>query len=136
MRGTPKNQEFIYKKLFILTRLNSSHFQSTLHLMQSIHLLGFFPHCSKQFLNSSILMPFSASAIFCFTSLTSAKCCPLRTFFIWGNKTNQTNKQTKCLGQDWVNREAGAQRSSPFWQTLLNIYPHVGRCACKSPITK
>ena len=49
-------------------------------------LIEMFFHCSKQFLNSSILMLFSASAIFCFTSSTLAKHFPLRTFFIWGNK--------------------------------------------------
>ena len=50
------------------------------------HLLRCSFHCSEQFLNSLSLMPFSASAIFCFTSSTSAKHFPLRTFFIWGNK--------------------------------------------------
>ena len=64
---------------------------------------------SKQFLNSLILMPFSASVIFCFTSSTSAKHFPLRTFFIWGNKK-------KCpLGRDWVNRESGAWGHAVFW---------------------
>ena len=51
-----------------------------------MHPLRHFSHCSKQFLHSSILMPFSASATFCFTSCTLAKCFPLRTFFILGNK--------------------------------------------------
>ena len=32
--GTPKNPEFIYKKLCILTCLNLSHLQSILHLLQ------------------------------------------------------------------------------------------------------
>ena len=39
-----------------------------------------------QFSNSWTLMPFRASAIFCFTSFTWAGRFPLRTFFIWGNK--------------------------------------------------
>ena len=38
------------------------------------------PH--QQGLNSLILMAFSASVIFCFTSSTLAKCFPLRTIFI------------------------------------------------------
>ena len=52
----------------------------------AIHLSRHFFHCSKQFLNSLILMPFSASAIFCFTSFTLAKHFPLGPFFIWGSK--------------------------------------------------
>ena len=92
------NQEFTYKNcVFILTCLNFSHLQSTLHLMQYTYRDTFF-HCSKQFLNSSILIPFSASAVFCFTSTTLAKHFPLRTFFIQGNKKC-------CSGQDQVNRE-------------------------------
>ena len=61
-RGNPKTQNlFIKNCVFILTLLNFSHLQSTLHLMQYTYQ-DFF-HCSKQFLNSSILMHFSASAI-------------------------------------------------------------------------
>ena len=45
-----------------------------------------FFHCSEQFLNKSVLMFFSASAIFCFTSSTQAKCLSLRTFVIRENK--------------------------------------------------
>ena len=52
---------------------------STFHLMQYTYR-DVFPTAQN------ILMPFSASAVFCFTSSTSAKCFPLRTFFIWGNK--------------------------------------------------
>ena len=39
-----------------------------------------FSHHSKQFLNSTILMPFSSSAVPFFTSSTWGKCFPLRTF--------------------------------------------------------
>ena len=63
-----------------------------------------FFHCSKQLLNSSILMPFSASAMFFSASSTLAKHFPLRTFFIWGN-------QKSLLGQDW---EGGAWESCLF----------------------
>ena len=52
----------------------------------------------------------SASAIFCFTFFTSAKCFPVRTFIIWRNNNNK-----KLLGPDQVNREAGAQGSCCFW---------------------
>ena len=73
--GSPKPQNlFIKSCVFILTCLNFSHLQSTLHLMQYTYL-DVFSHCSKQFLNSMILMPFSAPAVFRFTSCTK-----------WGNK--------------------------------------------------
>ena len=52
-------------------------------------------------------MPFSASAIFYFTSSISAKHFTLRTFFIQGNKKS-------CSGWDQVNREGGAQGSHQF----------------------
>ena len=52
----------------------------------AIYLSRCFFHYSKQFLNSSMLMPFSASAIFCFTFSTLAKSFPLRTVLIWGNQ--------------------------------------------------
>ena len=95
----PHNPEFIYKNcVFILTCLNFSHLQSTLHLMQYTYRDIFF-HSSEQFLNSSILMPFSASAIFCSASFTSAKCFPLRTFFIQGNKNKVTRGKIRWIGR-------------------------------------
>ena len=53
------------------------------------YLLRLFPHCSKYFLNMSILMPFIVFLqffFFCFTSFTSAKRFPLRTFFSSGKQ--------------------------------------------------
>ena len=50
----------------------------------AIHLSGHFLHCSEQLLNSSILMPFSASAVFCINSSTLAKHFLLRTLFHLG----------------------------------------------------
>ena len=44
----------------------------------AIHLSRRLSHCSEQFLNSSILMPLSASAVFCFASSTAAQRFPLR----------------------------------------------------------
>ena len=73
----------------------------------------------KIVLNSSILMPFSASATFCFTSFILAKCFPLRTFITQGNK------KKSCLGQDQVNREGGAWRSCHFWSKTAE---HSARC--------
>ena len=73
----------------------------------AIHLSRHFLHCSKQFLNLSTLMPFATSAIFCFTSFSSAQCFPLRTFF------TQENKRS-CSGQGQVNREGGVPGSCWF----------------------
>ena len=73
----------------------------------AMHLLRYFFHCSKQFLNMSVFMVFSASAICCFTSSTSAKHFPFRTIFTPGNKKSHSR-------QDQVNREGGTQGSCHF----------------------
>ena len=97
----------------------------------AIHLLRCFFHCSKQFLNSSILMPFSVSAIFCFTSSTSAKHCPLRTFFHSGKQQKKVP-----LGKNrWIGR-VGYGGHAVFGQKLVNIQCSLGRCSCKSHIMK
>ena len=92
----------------------------------TVHLLRCFFHCSKQFLNLSILMSFSASAVFCFASSTSAKHSPLMTFFIQGNK----QKKVTWSEIGWIGR-VGHRVMLIFGQKLLNIQ---WRCACKSPI--
>ena len=117
----PKTQNlFIKTCVFILTCLNFSHLQSTLHLMQYTYGDTFF-HCSKQFLNSLVLMPFSAYAIFCITSSTSAKCFLLRTFFIQGNT------QKSHLGWDQVNRQGRACRVifTKHWWILSTVWAGV-----------
>ena len=76
-------------------------------------------------------MPISASVIFDFTSSTSAKHSPLKTFFIQGNKQKKSR-----LGRDQVNREGGAQGHAIFGQKLLNTQLGVGRCTHKSPVVK
>ena len=96
----------------------------------AIHLSRPFFHCSKQFLSLSVLMPFSVSAVFCFSSPTSGKCFSLRTFFIRGNK------KKSCLGKiEWIGR-MGHGAHAVFGKKLLNTQCSVGRCACKSPIMK
>ena len=81
----PKLNLFIKMCVLILTCLNFSHLQIVV-IWCNTAIETFF-HWSKQFLNLSVLMPFSASAVFCFTSSTSTKCFLLRTFFfIQGNK--------------------------------------------------
>ena len=126
----PHRDLFIKNGVFILTRLNFSHLQSTLHLMQYAYRDIFPTAQTKQFSNVSILMPFSASAVFCFTSSTSAKRSPLRTFFIQGSKIKS------CSRQDRVSRESGARGHAVFGQKLLNTQHGVGRYTRKSPIMK
>ena len=100
-RGTPKNPEFIYKKLCIYSNMFKPVTFKVLPIWCNMPTETVF-HCSKQFLNLSILMPFSAPAVFCSTSSTLAKC------FIGG-------KEKSCLGRDWVNREGRALGSGWFW---------------------
>ena len=64
MRGTPQNPEFIYKKLCLYSYMFKIQSPSKYSPLNAIHILKLFFHCSKQFLNSLILMPFSASAVF------------------------------------------------------------------------
>ena len=87
-------------------------------LFDVIHLPRHFFHCSKQFLNSSILMPFSTSAVFCFISSTLAKRFHSKAFSIQVNK--------KCHSWwDWVNREGGTWGSCHFWSKTAE---HSVRC--------
>ena len=79
------------------------------------HLSRLFFRCSKQLFNLSILMPFSAFAIFCFTSSILANRFPLRTFFI-----GETNKQTSHSRQDRVNGEDGVGGSHAEVFLVLN----------------
>ena len=96
----------------------------------AIYLPRCFFHCSIQFLNLSILTPFSASAILCFTSSTSAKHFPLRSFLIQGNKKKVIWGEIRWIGR------VGHRGHDIFGQTLLNTQHSVGRGARKSPIMK
>ena len=103
---------FIKNSVFILACLNFSRLKKyspfgTIHLSRF-----FFPLLQTVFklFNFDAFAIKSASAIFCFTFFTSAKCFPVRTFIIWRNNNNK-----KLLGPDQVNREAGAQGSYCFW---------------------
>ena len=101
--GTSKKPEFICKKLCIYSytcKLQYSPFHA-------IHLSRCFFHCSIQFLNLSILTPFSASAILCFTSSTWPKRFPLRTFFI-----RETKKSLRVRLCEYLRR--GGIRVMPF----------------------
>ena len=85
MRGDLKNPEFIYKKLYIYSYMFELQSPSKYSPFDAIHLSRCFCPLHKTVFELINLMPFSA-AIFCFTTSTSAKHFPLRTFFIWGNK--------------------------------------------------
>ena len=78
LEGCQNNK--IYKILCIYSYMLTLQSPSKYSPFHAIHLLRYFSHCSKQFLNSLILMPFSASAVFCFTLPLSAKHFLLRTF--------------------------------------------------------
>ena len=120
----------MYKYFCVYSYISKLQSPSKYFPFDEIHISIHFFHCSKQFLNSSILMPFSASAVFCFTYSTPAKCFPLRKIFIWGNKK-------KSLGErDQVNKEDGAWGSCCFGQILVNTQQGVDRYAHKSPIIK
>ena len=106
---------------------NYSPFDAT-HLSRHILVRHFF-HCSKQFLNLLILMCFSAFDVFCFTSSTSTKRFPLRTFFI-----RETKKS--CSRWEPLNREGGHRGHAGFGPKLLSTQHGVGRCAHKSPIMR
>ena len=75
MRGNPPKLECIYKRLYIYSYMFKLQSPSKYSPFDAINLFETFFPLLKQFLNLSILIPFSASAIF-FTSSTSAKCFP------------------------------------------------------------
>ena len=95
----------------------------------AIHLSRCFSTAQNRFLNFSILMPFSTSALFCFTSPTLAKCFPLRTFL-----SRETQKS------HWAEfkriRRVGHGGHDVFGQKVLNTQHGVGRCTPKSSIMK
>ena len=77
-----------------------------------IHPLRRFFHCSKvfEFVNLSILLPFSISAIFLFHLFYIGKTFLTEDFF-----SSRETKIKSCSGQDWVSREGGARGSCHFW---------------------
>ena len=97
----------------------------------AIHLSRCFFHCSKQFLNSSILMPFS-SAVFLFHLFHISKMFPFKDFFHLGKQTNKNVTQGKI---GWIGRMKYGGHAI-FGQKLRNIQCGVGRWARKSPIMK
>ena len=128
-KGGPKKTEFIYKKYaFVLTCLNFCH----------LHRLSFwcntpietFFHFSKQFLNSSILMP---------STLLPFLVSPLpyqQNVALWGPPFFLLGKQKNHSGWDQVNREVGAWGSWYFWLKTAEHSVRSGQVRSKSPIMK
>ena len=127
--GDPPKPEFIYKYcVFILTCLNFSHLQSTLHLMQYTYQ-DVFSTASNSFWTHRfwcllVLLPF-------FVSLLPHQ----ENVSLWGVFFIQGNK--KCYsGWDWVNREGRTRESCRFKSKTAEHSVWCGKCACKSPIMK
>ena len=78
--------EFIYKKLYIYSYMFKLQSSSKYSPFDAIHLSIHFFHCSKQFLNSSILMLFSASAISLFHLFPIRKTFSSEEFFHLGKQ--------------------------------------------------
>ena len=78
-------------------------------------------------MNSLISMPFSISAVFCFTSSTLAKRFTLRNFFIQGNKKKVAWGEIRRIGR------VGHGGHAIFGQKLLNTQRGVGAYAYKLP---
>ena len=123
-------KEFIYKKWYIHSYMFELQSPSKHSPFDAMYLSRCYCHCSKQFSNSLILISLSASAIFCFTYSTLAKCFPEDLFFNLGNK-----KKVTCGEIRWIGKvEHGGH--AVFGQKLLNTQHAVSRCTHKSPIMK
>ena len=128
--GGPPTLEFIYKKVCIYFNMFKLRSPSKYSPFDEYTYEDIFSHCSKQFLNSSILMLFSAPAIFCFTSSISAKC------FLWGHFSSRETKKKVTQGKiGWI-RRLGNGGNAVFGKKLLNTQCSVSRYASKSPIMK
>ena len=90
MMGDPPKMEFIHKKLCTYSYMFKLQSPSKCSLWDAVHVLRHFFRCPKQFLNSLILVPFSASAIL-FHLFHISKVFPFEDFFHLG-------KQKKLLG--------------------------------------
>ena len=104
--------EFIYKKLCVYSYMFELWSPSKCSPFDATHLSRCFSYCSKQFLHLSILIPFSASAVFGFTCSLSAKCFPLRT------SSSRKTKKEVSQGPDQVNRKGGTWGSCHFWSKI------------------
>ena len=129
MRGTQK-KKFIYKKcVFILTSLNFSHLQNTLHLMQYTYQDVFFTAQNSFWTGSFwcllgllqfLFHPFHIGRGFSFEEF----CHPGK------QKESLVAKSSRRIGR------VGHRGHAILVQKLLNTQKGVGRCTSKSPIMK
>ena len=105
MGGTPKWNLFI--KLCTYSYMFNLQSPSKNSSFDAIHLSRHFFHCSKQFLNSSVLMPFSASAKFLVSPLRH-----LQNVSLW--ELFSSEKQKSHLDKvGWI-RRVGSTRLMMF----------------------
>ena len=115
--------EFSYKKLCIYFYMFKLQSPSKYSPFVAVHQWGLSFHFSEQFLNSSLLLPFSASAVFLFYFFRIHRMFPF--------------EYTKSLeaGSD-EQGEWGLEVIAVFGKKLLNTECGVGRRDHKSPIMK
>ena len=96
----------------------------------TIHLARYFSTSQNSFELVDFLMAFSASAVSCFTSSTSAK------HFTWRTFSSSETKKKVALGEIRRIVRVGNRGHAIFGQTLLNGQRGVGNCAGKAPVMK
>ena len=84
MREAQKSRIYLLKSCVLILNMFKLQTPSKYSPFHAIHLLRCFVHCSKQFLNSSISMPFSASTVFSFHLFHIGKMFPFENFFSTG----------------------------------------------------
>ena len=99
-------------------------------LFNETHLLRCFFHCSKQFICSSILMLFSASAVLCFTPSIS------KNVSLWGLLSSREANIKLLRGEIWWIGRVGHGGHGIFGQKQLTTQCNVGNCTYKSLIMK
>ena len=113
LRVDPPKQESICRKLSIYSYMFKLQSPTKSSSFDVIHVSRHFFHFSKVFELVNFDAFFGASVMCCFISSTLAKCFPLRTFFIEGNKKS-------CSRWDPEKRGGEAWCHALFGQTLLN----------------
>ena len=117
----PKTPEFMCKKLCICSYMFKLQSPPKYSPLDAIHLLRLY-HCSKQFLNSSSLMPFSASAGFLSQLFHISKTFPFRAFFIGENIRKESLRERSVRWGQW-----GMEVMLFFGQKLLDVQCGVGK---------
>ena len=127
MRRDPPKSGIIKNCVFILTCLNFNHLESTLHWCNSP--IETFFHCSQQFLNLLILMPFSSSATL-FHLFHTGKMFPFKDLFHMGKQKKVAWGKTRWIGR------VGKEGSCHFGSKTAEPQCGMGRYVHSSPIIK